>query len=281
MVSNFQPGQNVVIIQTFKTPAYTNARSAHGAKLKFQAGRKGTFVREINVPQGFRGPQHYVYAFILPYGATRYEVRLSLDEAQKFLAAENEPSGYSPMPSEHPLPVFQAPQVSRVDEILKLAELKERGLLTDEEFTIEKSRILNQSNDAQSASIQTGKIENLSGSSSNTHDVSQPDSSTSSTSSTQSYYVWILKFPPFFGSKIFDEFERICGLPSFTKGIKPKHQPEILSQRNELIDLRPLAAFSKNQGQPVRLNKVLNHLDAVDIVSELRRLGIDAEFRTE
>lgn len=280
-MSDFQPGQNVVIIQTFKTPAYTNGKSmGGGGKLKFQAGRKGTFTRVVNVPQGLRQPQHYVYMFILPYGATRYEVRLSLDEAQKFLAAENEPSSYPFMPSEHPLPVFQAPQISRVDEIVKLADLKERGLLTDEEFANEKSRILNQPNDTQSALIQTSHLKNNLGSSSDTHHVSQPDSSASSTTSIQTYYVWILKLPRNFNSKALDEIDRICGMPTYTKGMKPKHQPEILSQRNELLDLMRLSPFSKNQG-PARLNKLLTHLDAVDIVSQLRQLGIDAEFRTK
>jgi|688.fasta_scaffold349315_2 hypothetical protein len=153
----FQPGQNVVIIQTFKTEAFNNGKSM-GSKLKFQAGRKGTFTRSLNVPKFLTAPARDIYVFVLPYGATRYEVRLSLDEVKKYLAVEGQSSNEqipqipqdpqkwtSQIPQiQQPLAVVQTPQLSRADEIAKLAELKERGLLTDEEFAIEKTRVLNQ-----------------------------------------------------------------------------------------------------------------------------------------
>ena len=149
-MNNFQPGQDVVIIQTFKTEAFHNGKKI--SSLKFQAGRKGTYSRVVNVPKFLKTPAQDLYIFVLPYGVTRYEVRLSLDEVKKYLAVEGQ-SSKEQIPQkwteqvqqiEQPPAVVQTSQLSRADEIAKLAELKERGILTDDEFAIEKARILNQ-----------------------------------------------------------------------------------------------------------------------------------------
>jgi hypothetical protein len=149
-MTNFHAGQDVVVIQTFKTEAFHNGKKI--SNLKFQAGRKGTFTRVVNAPKLLAAAARDIYVFVLPYGVTRYEVRLSLDEVKKYLAVEGESSNEqvpqkwtAQIPQiQQPSPVVQTPQLSRADEIAKLAELKERGLLTDDEFAIEKARILNQ-----------------------------------------------------------------------------------------------------------------------------------------
>lgn len=151
IVADFQPGQDVVIIQTFKTEAFHNGKKI--SSLKFQAGRKGTFTRVVNAPKLLTSPARDIYVFVLPYGATRYEVRLSLDEVKKYLAVEGQslneqiPQKWTEQIQQiqQPPAAVQTPQISRADEIAKLAELKERGILTDDEFAIEKARILNQS----------------------------------------------------------------------------------------------------------------------------------------
>lgn len=270
-MNNFQPGQSVVIIQTFKTQAFNNGKSM-GSKLKFQAGRKGTFTKVLTVPEFFKKPSHVVYMFILPYGATRYEVHLSLEEVQKFLAAENDSFNQPVQQIQQPLPIVQAsqaPQKSRVDEIVKLADLKERGLLTEEEFANEKSRILNQPGDTQSATIQTDVIK---------HDGSI---STGPNHGTGYCYLWMLPIQPGIAMKHLDEFELILGLPVYAEGVKRKHQPEITSQRNQLIDLTSLVALSDRNRAPARLNKLLSRNDAEDMVSQLRQIGFDAEIRPD
>ena len=267
-MSDFQPGQNVVIVQTFKTPAIVFGKK--GGKTKFQAGRKGTFTRVLDLPQSLTAPARVVYVFILPYGATRYEVHLSLDEVRKFLAAENESFNQPVLQSQQPLPIAQAPQavqVSRVDEIVKLAELKERGLLTDEEFANEKSRILNKPDDAQSAMIQTDVVKhNASASIGTNHDAGH-------------YYLWILRMPTKPEMRHIDDLARILGLPVYAEGVKRKHQSDIASQRDQLIDLTSLVSPSEKNRAPARLNKSLSRNDAEDMVSQLRQIGFDAEIR--
>lgn len=51
------------------------------------------------------------------------------------------PPAYAPAPAPS-APAPAAPPVDRMDELKKLAELKEMGVLTDEEFAVEKARIL-------------------------------------------------------------------------------------------------------------------------------------------
>ena len=268
-MSDFQPGQSVVIIQTFKTHAFNNGKSM-GSKLKFQAGRKGTFTHALNVTPLWKGPSYVVYYFILPYGATRYEVHLSLDEAQKFIAAENGSLNQPVQQIQQPLPVVQASpaiQTSRVDELVKLADLKERGLLTEEEFANEKSRILNQPGDAEPAINRTDEIKHDESTSNSTNDVAGY------------YYLWMLSIPTKPAMRHVDDLDRILGLPMYAEGIKPKHQPEITAQRKQLIDLMSLVALSEKNKAPARLNKLLSRNDAEGMVSQLRQIGFDAEIR--
>lgn len=76
-----------------------------------------------------------------------------LEEDQYAAAAAPPPVAYAPPPAAAPAPapapapmpatVSAAPPPDRLDELKKLAELKEMGVLTDEEFAVEKARILN------------------------------------------------------------------------------------------------------------------------------------------
>jgi hypothetical protein len=265
-MSDFQPGQSVVIIQTFKTLAFNNGKSMR-SKLKFQAGRKGTFTKVLDLPKFLTAPARVIYIFILPYGATRYEVHLSLEEVQKFIAAENETLNQPVQQIQPSLPVVQAPQASRVDELVKLADLKERGLLTEEEFANEKSRILNQPGDVQPVFNRTDEIKHDEGTSNSTND------------GAGYYYLWMLSIPTKPAMRHVDELDRILGLPMYAEGIKPKHQPEITAQRKQLIDLMSLVALSEKNKAPARLNKLLSRNDAEGMVSQLRQIGFDAEIR--
>lgn len=278
MSSDYQPGQNVVIVQTFKTYAFHNGKGM-GTKLKFAAGRKGTCTRVLDMPKSLLGPARLAYVFILPYGATRYEVRLSLEEAQKFLVAEIESSNQVTQQIQQPQVIIPAPQFSRVDEIIKLAELREKGLLTEEEFTIEKAQILNQPISTSTSTIEKIEYQDDKRTSSDTNIDAYVETSFAPTHSVGNYYLWILGIRVDDASKHPGELERILGLPEYVNGIKPKHQPEITAQRNQIIDLTSLWAFTKTNKSPARFNKLLSRNDAEGLVSQLHQIGFDAEIR--
>lgn len=53
-------------------------------------------------------------------------------------AAQSPPQEYAPAP-----PAAAAPQASVVDQLKELAELKNQGILTEDEFAAQKAKILN------------------------------------------------------------------------------------------------------------------------------------------
>jgi Short C-terminal domain len=82
--------------------------------------------------------------------ATAVSNRVSRRQANRWAAQDNNyvPAYMSPQPAPGavqpppPQPAPVQPQRSRVDELKELAELKTQGVLTEEEFAIQKARIL-------------------------------------------------------------------------------------------------------------------------------------------
>jgi hypothetical protein len=75
--------------------------------------------------------------------ATTVSNRVSRRQANKW-AQEDQPQqqAYQEPPQQAPPPPPAAPTESRIDKLTKLGELKEQGVLTEEEFAAEKARIL-------------------------------------------------------------------------------------------------------------------------------------------
>ena len=75
--------------------------------------------------------------------ATTVSNRVSRRQANKW-AQEDQPQqqAYQEPPQQAPPPPPAAPTESRIDRLTKLGELKQQGVLTDEEFAAEKARIL-------------------------------------------------------------------------------------------------------------------------------------------
>ena len=75
--------------------------------------------------------------------ATTVSNRVSRRQANKW-AQEDQPQqqAYQEPPQQAPPPPPAAPTESRIDKLTKLGELKEQGVLTDDEFNAEKARIL-------------------------------------------------------------------------------------------------------------------------------------------
>ena len=75
--------------------------------------------------------------------ATTVSNRVSRRQANKW-AQEEQPQqeAYQEPPQQAPPPPPAAPTESRIDKLTKLGELKEQGVLTDDEFNAEKARIL-------------------------------------------------------------------------------------------------------------------------------------------
>jgi hypothetical protein len=81
--------------------------------------------------------------------ATAVSNRVSRRQANRWAAQDNNyvPAYMSPQPApgavqSPPPPAPVQPQRSRVEELKELAELKAQGVLTEEEFAIQKARIL-------------------------------------------------------------------------------------------------------------------------------------------
>lgn len=70
--------------------------------------------------------------------ATSVSNRVSRRQGRRW-AAEEPQQSYEPPP---PAPAA-APQESMVDQLRQLADLKQQGILTDEEFAAQKAKILN------------------------------------------------------------------------------------------------------------------------------------------
>jgi Short C-terminal domain len=73
--------------------------------------------------------------------ATAVSNRVSRRQAQRWAAQEPPPQQYYAPPPQAP-PAQAAPAEDRVEKLKELAELKQQGILTDEEFATEKARIL-------------------------------------------------------------------------------------------------------------------------------------------
>jgi hypothetical protein len=72
--------------------------------------------------------------------ATSVSNRVSRRQAQRWAAQEAPPQGQAPAAAPAPAPA-PAPK-SRVDQLKDLADLKQQGVLTEQEFEAEKARIL-------------------------------------------------------------------------------------------------------------------------------------------
>jgi putative oligomerization/nucleic acid binding protein len=70
--------------------------------------------------------------------ATSVSNRVSRRQGRRW-AAEEQPQYEEPPPA----PAPAAPQASMVDQLKDLAELKQQGILTDEEFAAQKAKVLN------------------------------------------------------------------------------------------------------------------------------------------
>ena len=148
---------------------------------------------------------------------------------------------------------------SYLDELLKLADLRDRGVFTDEEFQAEKAKLM----------VQEARTTNS--------EVVLDDTVNQHDEKVDRGYLWILSFPVGVVA-IMKEIDEILGLPVFADGIKKKYQTEVISQRNELIDFMSLVAFGKNK-KPARLNKLINSKEAEDMIFRLRQIGVSAELR--
>jgi Short C-terminal domain len=73
--------------------------------------------------------------------ATAVSNRVSRRQGRRWGAEEQQQRYDEPPPTPPPAPV--APQASMVDQLKDLAELKQQGILTDEEFAAQKTKILN------------------------------------------------------------------------------------------------------------------------------------------
>ena len=72
--------------------------------------------------------------------ATAVSNRVSRRQGQRWAAQEAPPQQYAAPPPPAPAPAPAAE--SRVDKLKDLADLKQQGVLTEEEFAAEKARIL-------------------------------------------------------------------------------------------------------------------------------------------
>jgi hypothetical protein len=70
--------------------------------------------------------------------ATSVSNRVSRRQAQRWAAQDAPPQGYS----QEPAPAPAAASQSRVDQLKDLADLKQQGVLSEQEFEAEKARIL-------------------------------------------------------------------------------------------------------------------------------------------
>jgi hypothetical protein len=78
--------------------------------------------------------------------ATSVSNRVSRRQANRW-AQQDAPAGYDQAPQEQyappPPPAPAAPAVDPIAQLQKLGQLHEQGVLTDEEFAVQKSKILN------------------------------------------------------------------------------------------------------------------------------------------
>ena len=72
--------------------------------------------------------------------ATAVSNRVSRRQANRW--AQQEPVYEEAPPQQAPAPVAAAPAQSRVEKLKDLADLRDQGVLTEEEFASEKARVL-------------------------------------------------------------------------------------------------------------------------------------------
>jgi hypothetical protein len=72
--------------------------------------------------------------------ATAVSNRVSRRQASRWSSQGEYP--YEPEPAPAPAPVAAAPAVDPIEQLKQLAELKQQGILTDEEFAAQKAKIL-------------------------------------------------------------------------------------------------------------------------------------------
>jgi len=76
--------------------------------------------------------------------ATSVSNRVSRRQANRWAQQDAPAYQDDPPPQAAPPPVAAAPQATAVDQLKDLAELKQQGILTDEEFAQQKAKILAQ-----------------------------------------------------------------------------------------------------------------------------------------
>ena len=155
--------------------------------------------------------------------------------------------------------INEGPTESRLDSLLKLAELRDRGVLTVDEFETEKQKLIGGDDSKQSEELR-GRI-----------DERQDDISDTG-------YLWILSLPPRF-DKIFDEVCSALGLPAFDLTKKRKLQRDIYAQRKDLIDFSSLIRLSESLREPARLNRLVSRTEFLEISQRLASLRVISEFR--
>lgn len=79
--------------------------------------------------------------------ATHVSNNVSRRQANKWAQqeAQQQPQQYAPPPQQYAAPApapAAAPQASMVDQLKELAQLKDQGILTEEEFAAQKAKIL-------------------------------------------------------------------------------------------------------------------------------------------
>ena len=76
--------------------------------------------------------------------ATTVSNRVSRRQANKWAAQDSQPEYYDapPPPPPAPAPAPAAPPVDTVAQLRELAQLRDDGILTDEEFSAQKRRLL-------------------------------------------------------------------------------------------------------------------------------------------
>lgn len=157
--------------------------------------------------------------------------------------------------------VQEASKTSYLDELLKLANLRDRGVFTEEEFQVEKAKLMSQ---------ETRETPS---------EVVSDDSLIQHDDKDVSGFLWILSLPAGF-STLLDQFYEILGAPRFAEGIKPKYQTEIISQRQQMIDMHGLVfVFGKSNKKPARLNRKLSNIEAEEMIFRLRQIGVSSELR--
>jgi len=73
--------------------------------------------------------------------ATSVSNRVSRRQARRWAADEPQQGGYAEPPPA-PAPVAAEPAVDPIEQLKQLAELKNQGILTEEEFAAQKAKIL-------------------------------------------------------------------------------------------------------------------------------------------